>query len=168
MSSERFPDDLQLLAEQFLASGWTELRVKTGDTEILFSLDPNSAGLGSAGVAAPTAPIATPASIEASTNAVAATAPAEAPATPDSIDPSWVPITAPNLGTFYRSPKPGAAPFVEVGSVVQQETEVCLLEVMKLFTSVKAGQAGKIVQICAADSELVEAGRILYYIQPGA
>ena len=42
MSSERFPDDLQLLAEQFLASGWTELRVKTGDTEILFSLDPNS------------------------------------------------------------------------------------------------------------------------------
>lgn len=164
MSSERFPDDLQLLAEQFLASGWTELRVRTGDTEILFSLDPNSPGLGSAPALAP-APPAAPASAHTAT-APAAT-PAEGTAT-TAIDPTWVPVVAPNLGTFYRAPKPGAPPFVEVGSTVQEDTEVCLLEVMKLFTSVKAGRAGKIVRICAADSELVDAGRILYYIQPGA
>ena len=167
MSSERFPDDLQLLAEQFLASGWTELRVKTGDTEILFSLDPNSPGLGSAAGVAPAAAVAAqPSAVTPALGVQAATVPNASGS--DNIDPSWVPITAPNLGTFYRSPKPGAPPFVEVGSVVQEETEVCLLEVMKLFTSVKAGQSGKVVRICAADSELVEAGKILYYLEPGA
>ena len=165
MSSERFPDDLQLLAEQFLASGWTELRVKAGDTEILFSLDPNSPGLGSAAVTDPASAVTAQPSALAPASKMAAVSDVSGS---NNTDPSWVPITAPNLGTFYRAPKPGAPPFVEVGSVVGEETEVCLLEVMKLFTSVKAGQAGKVARICAADSELVEAGQILYYLEPGA
>ena len=163
MSSERFPDDLQLLAEQFLASGWTELRVKAGDTEILFSLDPNSPGLSSSVPNTRPAEAAAPATL--SRTSVSAPSPlAAVEASP--VDPSWLPVVAPNLGTFYGAPKPGAPPFVEVGSIVEEETEVCLLEVMKLFTSVKAGQAGKIVKICATDAELVDAGRILFYIQP--
>jgi biotin carboxyl carrier protein len=162
VSSERFPDDLQQLAEQFLASGWSELRVKAGDTEILFSLDPNSPGLGNAERVAPVQPSTPAASLEPTTSA----APQGAATEPSAVEPSWLPVVAPNLGTFYRAPKPGAPPFVEVGSTVTEDTEVCLLEVMKLFTSVKAGRAGKIVRICAADSELVDAGRILYYIKP--
>ena len=81
-------------------------------------------------------------------------------------DPSWTPVTASNLGTFYRSPKPGAAPFVDVGQRVEADTEICLLEVMKLFTSVKAGIAGTVRQISATDAELVEGGQVLFYIEP--
>ena len=47
-------------------------------------------------------------------------------------------MRAPNLGTFYRAPKPGAPPYVAVGQRVEAATEVCLIEVMKLFTSVRA------------------------------
>ena len=160
MSADAIPQDLQQLAEQFLASGWTELRVRNGDMEILFSLDPNTPGLGSAARAArvAAAPVEAP--------VPAAASPAPAPANSGAIDPSWVPVVAPNLGTFYRAPKPGAPAFVEVGSTVEADTEICLLEVMKLFTSVKAGRSGEVVRICATDSELVEAGRVLYFIKP--
>ena len=98
--------------------------------------------------------------------APAAPAPAAPPAAVASapVDPSWTAIVAPNLGTFYRAPKPGSPPFVEVGQRVTAETEVCLLEVMKLFTSVKAGLAGTIQQVCAEDAQLVEGGTILFYI----
>ena len=74
-------------------------------------------------------------------------------------------MAAPNLGTFYRSPKPGSPPFVEVGQKVTADTEVCLIEVMKLFTSVKAGTAGTVRHVAAADAELVEGGQVLLYIE---
>ena len=51
-------------------------------------------------------------------------------------------MRAPNLGTFYRAPKPGAPPYVSVGQRVEPTTELCLIEVMKLFTSVAAGVTG--------------------------
>ena len=89
---------------------------------------------------------------------------AVAAATSAVVDSAWVAVEAPNLGTFYRSPKPGAAPFVEIGDTVEANTEICLIEVMKLFTSVKAGKAGTVRQICADDAELVEAGRVLFYL----
>ena len=72
---------------------------------------------------------------------------------------------APNLGTFYRSPKPGSPPFVELGQQVAADTEICLLEVMKLFTSVNAGVAGTIMKVCAVDAELVEGDQVLFYIE---
>ena len=75
-------------------------------------------------------------------------------------------ITAPNLGTFYRAPKPGAAPFVELGQSVDADTEICLLEVMKLFTTVKAGAKGIVREICVGDSEMVEFGQTLFLIEP--
>jgi biotin carboxyl carrier protein len=73
-------------------------------------------------------------------------------------------VVAPNLGTFYRAPKPGAAPFLEIGQKVSADTEVCLIEVMKLFTSVKAGVAGTVRHVAVADAELVEGGQPLLYI----
>ena len=76
-------------------------------------------------------------------------------------------VIAPYLGTFYRAPKPGAAPYVELGQAVGPEDEVCLVEVMKLFTAVRAGAAGRIVQVLANDGEMVEAGQPLFVIAPG-
>ena len=60
------------------------------------------------------------------------------------------PVTSPLLGTFYRAPKPGAAPFVEVGSQVEEDTIVGIIEVMKLMNTVRAGVRGTVAEILAA------------------
>jgi acetyl-CoA carboxylase biotin carboxyl carrier protein len=70
-------------------------------------------------------------------------------------------ITAPLLGTFYRAPKPGAPPFVEVGSVVEEDTIIGIIEVMKLMNTVRAGRRGRVVAILARDGALVEYGETL-------
>lgn len=75
-------------------------------------------------------------------------------------------VTAPMVGTFYRAPNPEAAPFVDVGTVVGVGDPLCLIEVMKLFTTIKAEAAGRIVQIGAENGELVEYGRALFVIEP--
>ena len=76
-----------------------------------------------------------------------------------------VAIKAPMLGTFYRTPKPGAPPFVEVGAMVDKDDPVCIIEVMKLFNTVKAGVQGRIAQICAEQGQLVEYQQILFLIE---
>jgi acetyl-CoA carboxylase biotin carboxyl carrier protein len=70
------------------------------------------------------------------------------------------------VGTFYRAPSPDAAPFVEVGSAVRKGDPLCLIEVMKLFTTIAAEHEGRIVQIGAENTELVEYGRMLFVIEP--
>jgi acetyl-CoA carboxylase biotin carboxyl carrier protein len=75
------------------------------------------------------------------------------------------PIIAPMLGTFYRTPKPGAPPYVEVGSMVNEDDPVCIIEVMKLFNTVKAGVRGRIVQICAEQGQMVEFQQTLFLIE---
>jgi acetyl-CoA carboxylase biotin carboxyl carrier protein len=90
----------------------------------------------------------------------AALAPSPAPpATPP--DPNTLMVAAPLLGTFYRAPKPGAAPFVEIGSQVAEDTIVGIIEVMKLMNTVRAGVRGKVTQILARDGALVEYGETL-------
>lgn len=70
-------------------------------------------------------------------------------------------ITAPLLGTFYRAPKPGAPPFVELGSAVEDDTIIGIIEVMKLMNTVRAGTRGRVVDILARDGALVEYGETL-------
>jgi biotin carboxyl carrier protein len=97
--------------------------------------------------------------------APAAAAPLTSSEPNEDIAENWIAVKAPNLGTFYRSPKPGADPFVELGDKVSPETEICLLEVMKLFTAVSAGVSGTVRKICAEDAELVEGEQVLFYIE---
>jgi acetyl-CoA carboxylase biotin carboxyl carrier protein len=75
-------------------------------------------------------------------------------------------IIAPMVGTFYRAPSPGAPAFVELGSVVKKGQPLCLIEVMKLFTTINSEFDGRIVQIGAENGELVEYGRVLFVIEP--
>jgi len=77
-----------------------------------------------------------------------------------------IPIKAPLLGIFYRSSKPGAPPFVEVGDSVTEDDTVCLIEVMKCFNTVKADVKGRIVKICAENNQMVEYNQTLYLIDP--
>jgi acetyl-CoA carboxylase biotin carboxyl carrier protein len=71
-------------------------------------------------------------------------------------------------GTFYRSPKPGAPPFVEVGTHVGRDSVVAIVETMKLMNSVYAGTAGRIAEICLADAQFAAQATVLMRIQPDA
>ncbi len=69
-------------------------------------------------------------------------------------------------GIFYRAPKPGADPFVEVGSKVQKDTVVCIIETMKLMNSVRAGQCGEIVEICVKNGQPIDGAQVLMRLVP--
>jgi acetyl-CoA carboxylase biotin carboxyl carrier protein len=82
-------------------------------------------------------------------------APATEDAEPDSSG-DRIQVTAPLVGTFYRAPEPGAEPFVEVGSAVEADQTVGIVEAMKLMNPVKAGGPGTVVAILAENGQMVE------------
>ena len=92
-------------------------------------------------------------------------APPVVTAAPAVADPNLHEVTAPLLGTFYRSPKPGAPPFVEVGAQVEEETIVAIIEVMKLMNTVRAGVSGTVTEILVADGALAEYGETLLRVR---
>ncbi|HEU0304704.1 MAG TPA: biotin/lipoyl-containing protein, partial [Gaiellaceae bacterium] len=80
--------------------------------------------------------------------------------------PGIVRVEAPMVGTFYRAPEPGAAPFVNVGDVVEPGQTVCILEAMKLMNEVKVEQPGTIRAIHAENAQPVEYGQLLFELEP--
>lgn len=76
-----------------------------------------------------------------------------------------VPVKANVTSVFYRRPSPEEAPFVEVGDKVEKDTVLCLLEVMKCFRQVTADVSGYVEKICVENSELVEAGSVMFLIR---
>lgn len=164
------PADIENLIELFNRSDWDEMHLKTDTLEIFLSNDPQARRPGQQ-VAAPVAVAAAPAAVAASPAAspvAAAAAPAAKGAHEVVVPAGMVAVRAPNLGTFYRSPKPGAPAYVEVGQTITADTEVCLIEVMKLFTPVKAGVAGTVREICVADGTMVEYEQVLVIVEPAA
>jgi acetyl-CoA carboxylase biotin carboxyl carrier protein len=77
-----------------------------------------------------------------------------------------VTIEAPMLGMFYAADGPSDRPFVEVGSRVEPDSTVCIIEVMKMMNSVPAGVTGTIVEVCAENAALVEEGAALFRVEP--
>jgi acetyl-CoA carboxylase biotin carboxyl carrier protein len=80
-------------------------------------------------------------------------------------DAGLVAVRAPLPGTFYRAPRPGAAPFAEVGSRVGADTVIGIVETMKLMNSVPAGVAGVVAEFCVTNAELVAQGAALLRIR---
>ena len=80
-------------------------------------------------------------------------------------DGELVAVRAPLPGTFYRAPRPGAAPFVEVGSRVDRDTVVGIVETMKLMNSVTAGVDGTVAEICLGNAEFAANGATLLRIR---
>ena len=74
-------------------------------------------------------------------------------------------VRAPLLGTFYRAPKPGAPPYVEIGARVDADTIIGIIEVMKLMTPLRAGVTGTVCEILARDGALVEYGETLLRVE---
>jgi acetyl-CoA carboxylase biotin carboxyl carrier protein len=99
--------------------------------------------------------------------------PSDAPGLTEPARPGTVPqsdglptVDAPMLGTFYRAEGPSQKPFVEVGSVVEPDTIVCIIEVMKMMNSVPAGISGKVAEVLRENAQLVEYGEPLFRVQP--
>ncbi|MFM7642630.1 MAG: acetyl-CoA carboxylase biotin carboxyl carrier protein [Cyanobium sp.] len=105
--------------------------------------------------------------------AIPAAAPPEAAPSPPSAPPAAVAsrsdlqtITAPMVGTFYRSPAPGEPPFVELGTRIKPGQTVCILEAMKLMNELEADVAGEVVEILVESGTPVEFGQVLMRIRP--
>ncbi|MFN7399037.1 MAG: acetyl-CoA carboxylase biotin carboxyl carrier protein [Sandaracinobacter sp.] len=138
--------DIEALVAQFEASDWRRIELIADGVELRLSKD--------GAVESVAGPVAVPAAVP---------GPAVAPAV---VASSGQQVAAPSLGTFYRAPKPGEAPFVSVGSRVAAGDPLCLVEVMKLFTTVNAPIGGTVVAIHAVDGDLVEFGQPLLSIDP--
>ena len=108
-----------------------------------------------------------PASVNVGSPAAAppATHPATSKAKPPS-EPGLRDVLSPLLGVFYRAPKPGEPPFVQIGTKVSADAVVGIVEVMKLMNSVRAGVAGEVVEILAENGALVEYGEVLLRVRP--
>lgn len=160
--------DLEKLVEEFRQSGLRELHARAGDLEIYLSQDPDAPGLDGPKVTVGTVAQMAPQRVEPATTPSSASAVSAPGSAPESAVPEGASVVcAPYLGTFYRAPKPGAPNYVEIGSEVEADTELCLVEVMKLFTAVRAGVAGAVVAVLANDGDLVQAGQPLFAVKQG-
>jgi acetyl-CoA carboxylase biotin carboxyl carrier protein len=162
------PRDIDALIEIFESSKWDEMHLEIDGFEFYLSTDPKARRPGHRSPEGPSGAHSTPAR-NAVGDPVVETAGKQAPSAPPqevAVPGHWVAVKAPNLGTFYRAPKPGAPAFVEIGQAVEKETEICLIEVMKLFTTLKAGVKGTLRQVCVKDAVMVEHGDVLFYIEP--
>ena len=164
-----YDDLLQIVELIKSAESFSEFHLKIGDIE----LDLKKAGVlpavgsAAASIPAPATAGAPPAGAAAATRA-ASPAPQAAPVSArpaPEIPAGAVVIKSPMVGTFYRSPEPGAKPFVEVGQRVSPDTTVCIIEVMKLMNSIPAGCNGTVTQVLVNDAEAVDAGQILIVIE---
>ena len=165
----------------------TELYIDTGDMKLALTKGKVSSGgrdffappalaqqapLESSAVNAPAAVAQQPPQAKAAATTEAMPKAEAVQALPGEVEPETisleglVPIKANVTSVFYRKPSPEEPPFVEVGDEVQEDTVVCLLEVMKCFRQVMAETKGRIAKICAESNSLVEEGTVLFLIRP--
>ena len=91
----------------------------------------------------------------------AALAPTDAQSADDVLE-----IRSPMVGTYYQAPSPTSPPFVDIGSVVDVDDPLCLIEVMKLYTTISAKARGRVIEICTENGAMVGANEILFRIEP--
>jgi acetyl-CoA carboxylase biotin carboxyl carrier protein len=175
------PQDVAALVEAFERSSAQDMRIAAGNFELQLSKtatgaqswarrsSAHEAGSDAVAVAAsaPAPSQLAPARSAAPKDGPAAVA-TERPAVSSEPPAGHVFVRAANLGTFYRSPKPGAPSYVEVGGRVYGDTEVCLIEVMKLFTPLIAGVQGVVREVYVTDGALVEFDQPLFLIEVDA
>ena len=133
---------------------FTSFAYKTDEFEIEISVGAPSASANTA-LVAPLANAASPVN----TPTVVST-----PA-PFTISASERLITSPMIGTFYRRPSPSSPPFVEIGDRVKPDTDVCIVEVMKLLNTIPAECSGTVTRILVEDGENIEVGQALMVIE---
>jgi acetyl-CoA carboxylase biotin carboxyl carrier protein len=160
-------EELAAVIELLDKADFTDFRYEKGDLRIAVRrggppLDEPSAATSSAAAAAQ--PAGRPVAVAPT---IAAPAPASGGAAADLVaEEGTVLIRSSMLGDFYRCPKPGDPPFVEVGDKVDADSVVGIVEVMKLMNSVAAGVAGEITAVHAQNGQLVEFEQPLFSVRP--
>lgn len=134
------------------SSNCEELVLEVGDTKLVVQ---RNASTGARMAAAPAAPTETPVQ-----------APPAAPAPTIGASANGAEVRAPMVGTFYRKPAPAEPAFVEEGQAVKIGDPLCLIEVMKLYTTIEAPIDGVVAAIGAGDAELVAHDQVLFVIEP--
>jgi hypothetical protein len=136
------------------AGTFTSFGYRTDEFEIEISVgSPSSSGV--TGFVAP----------QPSSFTSATTSPLASASAPFTISGSERLITSPMIGTFYRRPSPSSPPFVEIGDFVKPDTDVCIVEVMKLLNTIPAECSGTVSRILVEDGENIEAGQALMVIE---
>jgi len=154
----------------------SEISLRDGSEEINLKRCSSNATPAMAGLPSITHPVPLPATALPPVGAHAAEpAPAEteADSAPDAqtgvtTDEGLAAIRSPMVGTFYSSPNPDAPPFVQVGSTVDADTVICIVEAMKVFNEIKAEVCGSIERIVVADQEPIEYGQELFLVRPSS
>ncbi len=156
--------EIKSIIDLMTRNGLSEFELEKGDVKLRVKRGPGGEWVSSTvPVSASPAPAAAPAAVSASAPAApvaakASSAPAEAAAGSQ--------IVSPMVGTFYRSPSPDSAPYIEVGQEVKEETVVCIIEAMKVMNEIKAEVAGVIVEVLAQNGKPVEFGKPLFSVRP--
>jgi acetyl-CoA carboxylase biotin carboxyl carrier protein len=144
---------LKTLIDLVAESGIAELEITEGEGKVkIVKFSP----------AAPPAAYAAPVAAPVAQAAAPAPAAAEAPAAPAA--PQGHVVKSPMVGTFYRSPNPGASPFVEVGQSVKEGEPLCIIEAMKLLNEIETDKTGVVKEILVENGEPVEFGQPLFVI----
>ncbi|CAG2158840.1 acetyl-CoA carboxylase biotin carboxyl carrier protein [Cupriavidus numazuensis] len=148
---------LKTLIDLVAESGISELEVTEGDGKVRIVKQPPQV------IAAPMAMPQMQALPVMPAAAPAASAPAAAEAAAPQLPAGHI-VTSPMVGTFYRAPSPGAAPFVNVGDAVKEGQTVCIIEAMKLLNEIECDKAGVIKEILVENGQAVEYGQPLFVI----
>ncbi|MGA2092328.1 MAG: acetyl-CoA carboxylase biotin carboxyl carrier protein [Sedimentisphaerales bacterium] len=138
-----------------------EVQMKQGDSEISVKKgqagQPHISAIPIIGTAMP------PVMSGAAAPAAGAAGQAQAPQAPQV---NLVEIKSPLVGTFYAQPSPDSEPYIEVGSRVDPQSVVCIIEAMKVMNEIKAEVSGAIVEVVAVSGEAVEYGQVLFRVRP--
>lgn len=154
--------DIKVIVDLMKKNAVSEFEMEEGDFKIKLKRESGKPRKGETVVVQEAAPVILPA---AAVPVAAAPAPA-APATAPPPAPEGPEVKSPMIGTFYRKPSPDADSFVEVGSVVEPDTVVCIIEAMKVMNEIKAEVKGTIAEVLLEDGKPVEYGQALFRIEP--
>ncbi len=146
---------LELMVKLMAANDLNTVDVRDGDKRVI--LKRGAVAQAPQYTAAPQSSAPAPAQISSGT---------PAPAAPVDDSAGLVAIKSPMVGTFYSSPSPDSKPFVSVGSVVDEETDVCTIEAMKNFMPIKAELRGTITKVLVTNGQTVQYGTPLFMVKP--
>ena len=152
--------DIKAIVDLMKKNAVSEFEMEEGDFKIKLKRAPGKLHKGEVGVAQEGPAIVT--------------APVVAPAVPVPAPPTPAPepvaegleVKSPMIGTLYRRPSPDSDPFVEVGTAVEPDTVVCIIEAMKVMNEIKAEVKGVIAEVLVEDGKPVEYGQALFRIEP--
>lgn len=158
-------DLLQQLVGLMSAHELNNVELRDGDRRIILSRGAQQQLVSYAAPVA-AAPAAVHAAPAASAPATAASAPAAPAASAAADDSNLIPIKSPMVGTYYSRPSPDAPAFVSAGTTVDEESDVCIIEAMKVFNNIKAEVRGTIARVLVEDRQAVEFGTVLFLVKP--